>query len=181
MSKTATATILFGSYTNKNTNTNTVVSAPSLTLESQMANELSAFRASLGLTSVRNVYPWWTYTLAALTYFPKGYSSLIDIDAFLQDANIHVRNITKYSTLLNNSIDGQAPSKVAREYTGKLPKMVRMLKLKSERMTTNHYGRGRKPIGFSYVDPVAARATLLAQYPDTLHLFEQLDYFVKGN
>lgn len=179
MSKTATATILFGSYTNKNTNT--VVSAPSLTLESQMANELSAFRASLGLTSVRNVYPWWTYTLAALTYFPKGYSSLVDIDAFLQDANIHVRNITKYSTLLNNSIDGQAPSKVAREYTGKLPKMVRMLKLKSERMTTNHYGRGRKPIGFSYVDPVAARATLLAQYPDTLHLFEQLDYFVKGN
>ena len=34
---------------NKNKNINTVVSAPSLTLESQMANELSDFRAKLGL------------------------------------------------------------------------------------------------------------------------------------
>lgn len=172
MSKTAT--ILFGSYINKNPNT--VVSAPSLTLESQMANELSEFRARLGLTSVRNVYPWWTYTLAALTYFPKGhYSSLIDIDAFLQDAKIKVRNLRQHSTLLNNSIEGQSPCKIRREYAGKLPKLVRLLKLRSERMKS-FYGRGRKPIGFTFNNPDEAREVLLTSYPDTRFLFNQLDY-----
>ena len=174
MSKTAT--VLFGEYTNKNTST---TAAPALMVDTALTNRINEIRKDLGLTSVRNAYPWWTYTLVALTYFPKGhYSSMIDIDEFLQDSDITVRNLRQHSTLLNNSIEGQAPSKVAREYTGKLPKLVRLLKLKSERLNT-FYGRGRKPIGFSYVDPVAARETLLSAYPDTIHLFNQMDY-MKG-
>jgi len=141
-----------------------------------MLNKINQLRADLNLRAARNVYPWWVYTLATLTYFPKGhFSSMIDIDEFLKDAEVNVRNLRQHSTLLNNSIEGQAPSKVAREYTGKLPKLVKMLKLRSQRMT-EFYGKGRKPIGFCYVDPVAARVTLLEQYPDTLHLFDQLDY-----
>ena len=174
MSKTTT--VLFGEYTNKNTNT---IAAPALMVDTRLTNEINEIRKGLGLTSVRNAYPWWTYTLVALTYFPKGHnSSMIDIDEFLKDADITVRNLRQHSTLLNNSIEGQAPSKVAREYTGKLPKLVRLLKLKSERMDT-FYGRGRKPIGFSYSDPKSAREILLTSYPDTIHLFNQMDY-MKG-
>lgn len=171
MSKTAT--ILFGSYTNKNTSN---VDAPALMYDTQLTNEINDLRKGLGLTSVRNAYPWWTYTLVALTFFPKGhYSSLVDIDAFLQDAKINVRNLVKHSTLLNNSIEGQGPCKVRREYAGKLPNLVNRLKLKSERMK-DFYGRGRKPIGFCYSDPVAARQILIDSYPDTIHLFRQMDY-----
>lgn len=174
MSKTTT--VLFGEYTNKNTST---VAAPALMVDTALTNRINEIRKDLGLTSVRNAYPWWTYTLVALTYFPTGhYSSLVDIDAFLQDADITVRNLIKHSTLLNNSIEGQSPCKVRREYAGKLPKLVRLLKLKSERLNT-FYGRGRKPIGFSYSDPVAAREILLTSYPDTIHLFRQMDY-MKG-
>jgi hypothetical protein len=174
MSKTNT--VLFGSYTNKNTN---APAAPALMAETGMLNEINRIRSGLNLRAARNVYPWWAYTLAALTYFPKGhYSSMIDIDAFLTDAEVVVRNIVKHSTLLNNSIEGQGPCKIRREYTGKLPKLVRLLKLKSQRMD-NFYGKGRKPIGFSFVDPVQARQLLLEQYPDTIHLFNQMDY-VKG-
>jgi hypothetical protein len=53
-----------------------------------------------------------------------------------------------------------------------------MLKMKSERLK-NFYGRGRRPIGFSYNNPVTARKTLIDTYPDIIHLFRQLDY-VKG-
>ena len=173
MSKTNT--VLFGSYTDKNTSN---VDAPALMYDTSLTNEINDLRKRLGLTSVRNAYPWWTYTLAALTYFPKGQlQSMIDIDEFLKDAHINVRNLRQHSTLLNNSIAGQAPSKVAREYTGRLPKLVNMLKLRSQRMTT-FYGRGRKPIGFTFSNPAEAREELLSTYPDTRFLFNQLDYAV---
>ena len=172
MNKTSTK-ILFGAYTNKNTN---VPAAPALWAETDMINQINEIRAKLNLSSARNAYPWWTYTLVALTYFPKGhYSSMTDLDAYLQDASIIVRNLGQYSTLLNNSIEGQSPCKIRREYAGKLPKLVGLLKLKSERLT-NFYGKGRRPIGFSYNDPVAARQILLESYPDTVHLFAQMDY-----
>lgn len=171
MSKTSQ--VLFGEYTNKNTN---VIAAPALMVETNMINEINRIRAELKLSAARNAFPWWTYTLVALTYFPKGhYSSMTDIDAFLQDANIIVRNLGQHSTLLNNSIEGQSPCKIRREYAGKLPKLVRLLKLKSERLT-HFYGRGRRPIGFSYTDPVAARQILIESYPDIVHLFAQMDY-----
>ena len=168
-----TNTVLFGTYTNKNTAN---VDAPALMYDTQLTNEINNLRKGLGLTSVRNAYPWWTYTLVALTYFPKGQlQSMIDIDAFLQDAKIKVRNLRQHSTLLNNSIEGQSPCKIRREYAGKLPKLVRLLKLRSERMKS-FYGRGRKPIGFTFNNPDEAREVLLTSYPDTRFLFNQLDY-----
>lgn len=175
MNNTSTK-ILFGAYTDKNTK---IPAAPALWSETKMINEINQIRADLKLSTARNAYPWWTYTLAALTYFPKGhYSSMTDIDAYLRDANIIVNNIGKYSTLLNNNIEGHSPCKIRREYAGKLPKLVGLLKLKSE-ILTNFYGKGRRPIGFSYNDPVAARQILLESYPDIVHLFAQMDY-MKG-
>jgi hypothetical protein len=178
MSKIATVTntVLFGEYTNKNTHH---VDAPALMVETKLVNELNTVRKDLGLKAIRNAYPWWAYTLATLTYFPSGhYSSMNDVDMFLQESNIIVRNLQKYSTLLNNSIEGQGPCKIRREYAGKLPLLTGMLKMKSERLK-NFYGRGRRPIGFSYNNPVTARQTLIDTYPDIIHLFRQLDY-VKG-
>ena len=157
-----------GSYTDRNNNT----TPTALMVESNITNSLNNLRKELGLAHTRNAYPWWAYALAALTYVDKA--TIKDLECILSESDINV-NLSLGSTLLNNAIDGYAPSKIQREYTGKLPKLVRSMKLKSFTPTV-HCSRGRAPRTFRFVDPVEARTKMISMYPHTQHLFDQLDY-----
>jgi hypothetical protein len=156
-----------GSYTDRHHNTPTA-----LMVESNITNSLNNLRKELGLAHTRNAYSWWAYALAALTYIDQA--TVKDLEAILNECDINV-NLSLGSTLLNNAIDGYAPSKVQREYTGKLPKLVKAMKLKSFTPTI-HSSRGRAPRTFRFVNPVEARTKLISMYPHTQHLFDQLDY-----
>jgi hypothetical protein len=157
-----------GSYTDRNNNTPTA-----LMVESNITNSLNNLRKELGLAHTRNAYSWWAYALAALTYVPSA--TIKDLELILEDSDINV-NLAIGSTLLNNAIEGWAPSRIHREYTGKLPKLVKAMKLKS--FTPSYDGRGRAPRHFRFVDPVEARAKMISMYPHTIHLFNQLDYYL---
>ena len=159
--------IVVGSYTDRNHSTPTA-----LMVESNITNSLNNLRKELGLAHTRNAYSWWTYALAALTYIDTA--TVKDLQAILKDADINV-NLTIGSTLLNNAIEGYAPSKIQREYTGKLPKLVKAMKLKSFTPSL-HCGRGRAPRTFRFVNPMEARVKMISMYPHTQHLFDQLDY-----
>ena len=159
-----------GSYTDRNNNTPTA-----LMVEAKFANSLNDLRKELGLAHSRNAYSWWTYALAALTYVESA--TVKDLEAILADADINV-NLKCTSTLLQNAIDGFAPSKIQREYTGKLPTLVKVTKLRSSTPTrTSFVGRtGRTPRIFRFVNPQEAREKIISMYPNTRHLFDQLDY-----
>jgi hypothetical protein len=159
--------IVTGSYTDRNNNVPTA-----LMVESNITNSLNNLRRELGLHNTRNAYSWWAYALAALTYVPAA--SVKDLQAILADADIKV-NLLTASTLLNNAIEGQAPDRIQREYTGKLPKLVKSMKLKSFTPTV-HCSRGRAPRTFRFVNQVEARTKMISMYPHTQHLFDQLDY-----
>jgi len=161
--------VVTGSYTDRNNNVPTA-----LMVESNITNSLNNLRKELGLHNTRNAYSWWAYALAALTYVPAA--SVKDLQAILADADIKV-NLLTASTLLNNAIEGQAPSRIQREYTGKLPKLVKAMKLKST-MNSNSlfFDTGRRPRIFRFVDPVEARNKMITMYPETVHLFNQMDY-----
>lgn len=167
MNTTSNKTVV-GSYTDRNNNT----TPTALMVESNITNSLNNLRKELGLAHTRNAYPWWAYALAALTYVDKA--TIKDLECILSESDINV-NLSLGSTLLNNAIDGYAPSKIQREYTGKLPKLVKSMKLKSFTPTV-HCSRGRAPRTFRFVDPVEARTKMISMYPHTQHLFDQLDY-----
>lgn len=167
MNNTSNKTVV-GSYTDRNNNT----TPTALMVESNITNSLNNLRKELGLAHTRNAYPWWAYALAALTYVPSA--TIKDLECILSESDINV-NLSLGSTLLNNAIDGFAPSKIQREYTGKLPKLVRSMKLKSFTPTV-HCSRGRAPRTFRFVDQVEARTKMISMYPHTQHLFDQLDY-----
>ena len=159
--------VVTGSYTDRNNNVPTA-----LMVESNITNSLNNLRKELGLHNTRNAYSWWAYALAALTYVPSA--TIKDLECILSESDINV-NLSLGSTLLNNAIDGFAPSKIQREYTGKLPKLVKSMKLKSFTPTV-HCSRGRAPRTFRFVDQVEARTKMISMYPHTQHLFDQLDY-----
>lgn len=161
--------IVVGSYTDRNNNTPTA-----LMVESNITNSLNNLRKEMGLNHTRNAYPWWAYALAALTYVPSA--TIKDLEAILADSDINV-NLSIGSTLLNAAIEGYYPCKIRREYTGKLPKLVKAIKLKSS-IDSNHCSRGRAPRIFRFVNPVEARDKMISMYPHTRHLFEQLDYYL---
>jgi hypothetical protein len=167
MNTTSNKTVV-GSYTDRNNNT----TPTALMVESNITNSLNNLRKELGLAHTRNAYPWWAYALAALTYVDKA--TIKDLECILSESDINV-NLSLGSTLLNNAIDGYAPSKIQREYTGKLPKLVKSMKLKSFTPTV-HCSRGRAPRTFRFVDQVEARTKMISMYPHTQHLFDQLDY-----
>lgn len=168
MNSTANKTVV-GSYTDRNNNTPTA-----LMVESNITNSLNNLRKELGLAHTRNAYPWWAYALAALTYVPSA--TIKDLEAILADADIKV-NLSLGSTLLNNAIEGIAPCRINREYTGKLPKLVKATKLKAS-FPTMYFSRGRAPRTFRFVDPIEARSKIISMYPHTKHLFDQLDYHI---
>jgi hypothetical protein len=167
MNTTSNKTVV-GSYTDRNNNT----TPTALMVESNITNSLNNLRKELGLAHTRNAYPWWAYALAALTYVDKA--TIKDLECILSESDINV-NLSLGSTLLNNAIEGYAPSKIQREYTGKLPKLVKSMKLKSFTPTV-HCSRGRAPRTFRFVDPTEARTKMISMYPHTQHLFDQLDY-----
>jgi hypothetical protein len=167
MNTTSNKTVV-GSYTDRNNNT----TPTALMVESKITNSLNNLRKELGLSHTRNAYPWWAYALAALTYVDKA--TIKDLECILSESDINV-NLSLGSTLLNNAIDGYAPSKIQREYTGKLPKLVKSMKLKSFTPTV-HCSRGRAPRTFRFVNQVEARTKMISMYPHTQHLFDQLDY-----
>jgi hypothetical protein len=167
MNTTSNKTVV-GSYTDRNNNT----TPTALMVESNITNSLNNLRKELGLAHTRNAYPWWAYALAALTYVDKA--TIKDLECILSESDINV-NLSLGSTLLNNAIEGYAPSKIQREYTGKLPKLVKSMKLKSFTPTV-HCSRGRAPRTFRFVDQVEARTKMISMYPHTQHLFDQLDY-----
>ena len=167
MNTTSNKTVV-GSYTDRNNNT----TPTALMVESNITNSINNLRKEWGLAHTRNAYPWWAYALAALTYVDKA--TIKDLECILSESDINV-NLSLGSTLLNNAIDGYAPSKIQREYTGKLPKLVKSMKLKSFTPTV-HCSRGRAPRTFRFVDPVEARTKMISMYPHTQHLFDQLDY-----
>jgi hypothetical protein len=163
--------IVTGTYTDRNNNVPTA-----LMVETKILHSLNTLRQELGLHNTRNAYSWWAYALAALTYVPAA--SVKDLQAILADADIKV-NLLTASTLLNNAIEGQAPSRIQREYTGKLPKLVKSMKLKSSMGVTNgFFDTGRRPRIFRLTDPVEARKKMISMYPETVHLFNQLDYYL---
>jgi len=162
---TETKTIV-GSYTDRNNTTPTA-----LMVESNITNTLNSLRKELGLAHTRNAYPWWTYALAALTYVESA--TVNDLQTILSESEINV-NLKCTSTLLQNAIDGFAPSKIQREYTGKLPNLVKVTKLRSGLQKQN--STGRTPRVFRFVNPVEAREKIISMYPHTRHLFDQLDY-----
>lgn len=168
---TETKTVV-GSYTDRNNNT----TPTALMVESNITNSLNKLRKELGLAHTRNAYPWWTYALAALTYVE--YATVNDLQSILADADINV-NLKCTSTLLQNAIDGISPSKIQREYTGKLPTLVKAIKLRSsiqKRNTTFFIHTGRSPRVFRLVNSQEAREKIISMYPHTRHLFDQLDY-----
>jgi hypothetical protein len=167
MNTTSNKTVV-GSYTDRNNNT----TPTALMVESNITNSLNNLRKELGLAHTRNAYPWWAYALAALTYVDKA--TIKDLECILSESDINV-NLSLGSTLLNNAIEGYAPSKIQREYTGKLPKLVKSMKLKSFTPTV-HCSRGRAPRTFRFVDQTEARTKMISMYPHTQHLFDQLDY-----
>jgi hypothetical protein len=169
MNTTSNKTVV-GSYTDRNNNT----TPTALMVESKITNSLNNLRKELGLSHTRNAYPWWAYALAALTYVDKA--TIKDLECILSESDINV-NLSLGSTLLNNAIDGYAPSKIQREYTGKLPKLVKSMKLKAT-MNSNSlfFDTGRRPRIFRFVDPVEARNKMITMYPETVHLFNQMDY-----
>lgn len=160
--------VVTGTYTDRNNNTPTA-----LMVETNILHSLNNLRKELGLHHTRNAYSWWSYALAALTYIPEA--TVKDLELILADSDINV-NLSLASTLLNKSIEGQAPDRVYREYTGKLPKLVKAMKLKCH--TPTHFGRGRAPRIFRFVDRVEARNKMISMYPETVHLFNQLDYYL---
>jgi len=175
---TETKTVV-GSYTDRNNNT-----APTaLMVESNITNTLNSLRKELGLAHTRNAYPWWTYALAALTYVEKA--TVNQLQTILSESDINV-NLKCTSTLLQNALDGFAPSKIQREYTGKLPALVKATKLRSMLVNKSEFYDvrsivdlprfGRIPRQFFFVNRVEAREKIISMYPHTRHLFAQLDY-----
>ncbi len=175
-------------YTNRNVNVST------LTLQTEITNSLNKMRKDLGLASTRNAYPWWTYFLAALTYFPEG-SNVVDIEELLNGCDIYP-NLKSAPTMLKQAVKQVGPDRVQREFTVKLLKVVKNTKLqytdsydssnptvaviksitgKSPSYAGCYVKRGRPPIEFKFKNSVAAREKLIEMYPTTQYLFDQID------
>jgi hypothetical protein len=133
---------------------------------------INAYRQENGMTVARNPYSWWIYTLAALTYLPKG-ASLIEIQSFLYEtANIHISSST--ATLLRRAIKRQDPCPIRREYTKNLPAVANVLNLKA-RLDRFKNARGKRPYVFQFEDATAARKSLLSMFPNLKPLFAHID------
>ena len=133
---------------------------------------INAYRQDHGMTVARNPYSWWIYTLAALTYLPKG-ASIIEIQSFLYEtANIHISSST--ATLLRRAISRQGPCPVRREYTKNLPTVANILNLRT-RLDRFKNARGKRPYVFRFEDAIAARKSLVSLFPNLKPLFAHID------
>jgi hypothetical protein len=155
-------------YTNRNNHT----VSPSLDLEIRITNTLNGLRKDLGLAHTRNAYPWWAYFLAALTYTDNAKSSR-EIQNLLNEFQIHP-TLSPASTLLSQAIAQVAPDPIDREYSKKLPKLVKTMRVRCN--LRRQFGRGRAPLEFRVMNRDEARSKMLAIYPNTQHLFDQLDF-----
>lgn len=183
-----TGQTISSTYTNRNVN------VPTLTLQNEITNSLNKMRKDLGLATTRNAYPWWTYFLAALTYFPEG-ANVVDVEELLNGCDIY-SNLKTAPTLLKRSIKQVGPDRVQREYTAKLLKVVKNTKLQyddpydpSSPQVVAHkelFGKnpsfsgmfvrsGRPPIHFRFKNHTTARTKLIEMYPTTQYLFDQID------